>query len=520
MLMVNALAGTGKTSTGLWGLGKRVPKEVTPSDEQKSIIKIMRTYKGTKAACAFNRSIADKLKMDAPIGCECGTSNSFGHRAWFKHLNVSMTKPDGFKSQKLCAELLGKKFEWKEKCRIQAAVARLISLCKGYMFDPNTSERENWIEGDVWTDGLGALKWLGNRFDVETDLAVLDYTCRTFTDSVKPNGFIDYDDQNFLPLYHNVDFTVYDHMLVDEWQDLNRAKQRMAFRMAKEVTGIGDVNQAIYGFSGADSESMNNGWLTMLDIDGSAQKLPLTITRRCPKSVVRLANTIVPELRCPDDAPEGKVSKISESAFHKIAGNEPMMIMCRINAPLTSLAFKLLSQGKRCYIQGRDIGTGLKSEVKKTNENDLTRALVKVHERIDRRKIEVASKTFIDDSQLEALDDKMECLRVLSQDCDNLTDLFGKIDSLFKDSGGPNDTRLSSVHKAKGLEHRKCFIYKSNKLRLRAKQKYQQVQEDNLAYVAYTRSLDELTEVYEERRDSDNEDDFVDDKEIDERDTE
>jgi hypothetical protein len=42
MLMVNALAGCGKTTTGLWGLGDRVKKGVIITQEQKAIVEEMR----------------------------------------------------------------------------------------------------------------------------------------------------------------------------------------------------------------------------------------------------------------------------------------------------------------------------------------------------------------------------------------------------------------------------------------------------------------------------------------------
>jgi len=497
MLMVNALAGTGKTSTGTWGLGQRVPRGLSVSEEQKAIIRIMRGYRGSQAACAFNKSIAMELSDRAPSTCDCATSNAFGHRAWARHLD-SKLNVDGLKNRKLCRELIGQSLPWKERMRVESAVDALVSLCKCYLFDPITSERDNDIGGEC-VDGLAALYWLCDRFDIDRDPCVLDYACRTFTKGVEPNSYIDYDDQNFLPIYHNVQLPKFGHLLVDEVQDLNRAKQEMAFRMGEQITAVGDKHQAIYGFSGADSEAMDRMWARMVEMDGEAKSLPLTITRRCPKSVVRLANTIVPALRAAEDAEEGEVNMMSEEEFHKIVGDVPSMVVCRTNAPITSLAFKLLAQGKRCYIQGRDIGSGIKAEVKRTGENILSAALAKVNDRIDRRKIEISQREFPDDAQIEALDDKLACIRILAGDADTVEEFFAHVDNLFKDYGSKDDTRLSSVHKAKGLEHPIVHIYKANKLQLRTKKAFQNEQERNLAYVAYTRSMHSLTRVYEEK---------------------
>lgn len=498
--MVNALAGTGKTSTGVWGLGARVPKGVKVSEEQKAIIKLMRTYTGSQAAMAFNRSIADKLKEEAPRTCVCNTSNGFGHQAWAKHLDMKLGQPDALKNRKICREILGNTYSWKERSRIETAVDHIVGLCKSYLFDPTTSERKNYIYSDLSVDGYGAMKWLCDRFDIDADPAVFEYAVKTFKKGVEPNAFIDWNDQIFMPIYHDIVLPVYDHVLVDEVQDLNRAKQELAFRMGKQITAVGDNNQAIYGFSGADSESMATMWKRMQDIDAEAVNLPLTITRRNPRKVVELANRIVPALKARPDAPEGIVENMSMDNFHKIVGNVPSMVVCRVNAPLSSLAFKLLAQGKRCYIQGRDIGNGIKSEIKRTGENDLRTALAKVHDRIEKRKIEILTREFPDENQIEALNDKLNCIDILAGDADTIEEFNGIIDRLFKDAGSERDTRLSSVHKAKGLEHPIVHVYMSNKLGRGGKLPSLAQQEKNLEYVAYTRSMSELYLIPEEQK--------------------
>lgn len=494
MLMVNALAGTGKTTTGLWGLGAKVPDGVKVSDEQKLIVETMREYKGTKAACAFNRSIADELKERAPMGITCATTNSFGNTAWLKHLQ-SRAVLDELKNRKLCRELLGTSLPWKERNRIETAVNHLVALCKCYLFDPTTTENSNWLEGKYYTDGVGALRWLVNRFDVDWDAGIADYTQKTFTKGVNTLKLIDWNDQIFMPIYHNVDIPKYGHVLFDEVQDANRAKQEFVFRMAEEISAIGDVNQAIYGFSGADADSMDNMYGRMKD----GTKLPLTITRRNPKAVVRLANTIVPELKAAPGAPEGTVERVGDVDITKLISKEPCMVICRVNAPLTGIAFKLIGQNTRCYIQGRDIGSGIKNEIKKTGEQSLRSAIKVCQESIERRKMDAWNSPYPDENKIEALDDKLNCILVLAGQTDSVDDFYTKVDALFKDSGGKDDIRLSSVHKSKGLEHKRVIVYRNELLGRTSKKAFQTKQEKNLEYVAYTRSMDTLIRVFSER---------------------
>jgi hypothetical protein len=312
-------------------------------------------------------------------------------------------------------------------------------------------------------------------------------------------------------------------ILVHNCQDLNSAKQEFAFRMAgKYLVAIGDPNQAVYGFSGSDSDAMQNMENRMeevgnVDYDigtqlgcGGFTKLPLTITRRNPKSVVREANVYVPELRAAENAEEGIVDRTKESSFidELVKDENGRMILCRVNAPLASLAFRLIARGRRCYIQGKDIGSGIKTSVKGTKEDVLARAVGKAIEKIAKKIDEASKKPFPDESKIESLNDRVFCIKFLSDGCDTIDEFCNKVDGLFKDAGAPGDHQLSSVHKSKGLEKKHVCIYKPSKLPFLPGMRrnkdgsvgYQAQQEKNLAYVAYTRSMHQLTFVDEDKK--------------------
>jgi len=504
MLIVKALAGTGKTTTSMFGLGQKVPATMKMSDEQKAVIKRMRSFKWQScAAMAFNSNIAKELAQRVPSGVVAATANAFGNRAWLAHLNISNLQPNPNKNRVIYRDLAAD-VDRQERYKMEGDVDQLVSLCKSYLLEP---DHENLV-------------FLSDKFDIEFDLEVFEWARKVFFKGVEEKTHIDWNDQIFMPLYHGVKIPQYDHVLVDELQDLPIAKQELVFRMSRlAISGIGDENQAIYGFSGADSEAMvtfGERMKNCLSKDISKnylgcygyEELPLTITRRCPKAVVEYANRYVPTLRAAPNAPEGSVTSEREGEFLESMCKDirGRMVLCRVNAPLTSLAFKMIARGRRCYIQGKDIGTGLKREVQKSDEQDISRAVSKAVARIEKKISELGEKPFVDDSKVSALQDRIMCLNILSQDCSTVSDFVAKVDGLFKESGSPNDVQLSSVHKAKGLEHKHVCIYKPSKLPMifpakkgkKGQTPMQIQQEKNLAYVAYTRSMDKLTIVSEE----------------------
>jgi DNA helicase-2/ATP-dependent DNA helicase PcrA len=63
----------------------------------------------------------------------------------------------------------------------------------------------------------------------------------------------------YLPLLLNLPLSTYDNVLIDEAQDINATRRELAFRSIKaggRIIAVGDPNQAIYGFTGADVASL------------------------------------------------------------------------------------------------------------------------------------------------------------------------------------------------------------------------------------------------------------------------
>ena len=106
----------------------------------------------------------------------------------------------------------------------------------------------------------------------------------------------------------------FDHIIVDEFQDLNRAEQDLIDLLAdvSKVAIVGDEDQSIYSFRHANPEGI---------VEYSVRHIPtydeeLVECRRCPKLVVRMANHLImqnhlnieePKLEPFEDNPEGEV---------------------------------------------------------------------------------------------------------------------------------------------------------------------------------------------------------------------
>lgn len=92
----------------------------------------------------------------------------------------------------------------------------------------------------------------------------------------------------------------YDHIIVDEYQDLNKAEQVVLDKLSErgQLAIVGDPDQSIYGFRYAHPE----GILEFSDTHTTTHDELLNECRRCPRLVVRLADYLI---RHNDDSPTG-----------------------------------------------------------------------------------------------------------------------------------------------------------------------------------------------------------------------
>lgn len=427
--------------------------------------------------CAFNKSIAADFQARAPSHCRASTMHSVGFGAIRAALGEVVV--NNFKSHDLAEKYFPDK--WKDK-ESRYAAAKLVSLCKANLADPEDLEGLADLAGSHGVD-LGA--------DREDILAVV---CELLRESRETTSVIDYDDMIWLPLVLGLALPASDVLFVDEAQDLNPVQQALAFRLCPDgrIVVVGDPRQSIYAFRGADADSIPNMAAKLGATPRGLARLPLTVTWRCPASHVRLANALVPDLEAAPAAAEGDVFSIEEA--DALRGLKPgVMALCRSNAPLVSACYRLLREGTRAVVRGRDVGKGLLTLVAKLRARSVGHLVEKLDDYAVAERAKL-TKLRHPGPALLVLEDKVACLMAMTDGAATVDELKARIETLFSDDDEAHAVVLSSIHKAKGLEREEIVILKPDQLPHKmALTDAERLQEANLAYVAATRSKSVLT---------------------------
>lgn len=480
--VLDAKAGSGKTTTIVQAVG------LIPSDKKTIFL-------------AFNKEIANAIKAKVPGHVESRTLNSLGYLAWIKfvgksvavegnklnNIGRSLKESFGFIDDvaegeaKVYKKALYQTVNLAKKAKVVGLVPSTVRNAKGLV--PDTVE--NWRN-------------LADQFNIEFhDLGVefedvVEVARTLLRRSISQKLVVDYDDQFYMPLVYDMVWPKYDYVLVDEAQDVSDIQRVILAKLLNpdsRFIAVGDPNQSIYGFRGANPNS-----LEMIIEEFAAQILPLSISYRCPKKVVALAKTIVPTIESADSAPEGEVETLKDFTVDTFQPND--MVICRNIAPIIKLAYQLLSQKKLCVVRGRDIGAGLIALIDKLNAKDIPDLLTKL---VEWKKNEVVKALAKDpDADLTNIEDKAESLMVLSEASVNLTITLLKkeLGDLFQ-INEKEDKRdvviLCSIHRAKGLEADRVFILNKELMPSKyAKKPWEKKQESNLEYVAITRAKKSL----------------------------
>ena len=307
-LLIDAKAGSGKTSTLL-----------LIADE-------LLNNRNNCVFLSFNKSIVEELQMKLPeMQNNIKTVHSLGMtfiRSYLykKHNTNYELIVDSGKLRELCKAYYEKYFQ-----------QIITDYCKETMGEEDIKELHRNLITDFVTIcnfvrlygldyyNLKAVDYIMNRFCKSmyeyidtvlsnyTDLvyAVLDKTIDLFENPVetttdgKPIYKIDFVDMIYFPVHFNMQIPYklkdsLDTILVDETQDLSQLQQLFVRKLNtgfNRFIFVGDRNQSIYGFNGADTEAIDR-----IKFNFTPKELPLSICYRCPEKIVRLAQLNVPSI--------------------------------------------------------------------------------------------------------------------------------------------------------------------------------------------------------------------------------
>lgn len=445
------------------GKGHTVIDALAGSSKTTTLIEALK-YVDPKLKClmvAFNKSIADELKLRAPKHIECSTLHSLGFRiirnAWGSNIKVDNDK--AFNIAKSILEKSTKDYE------VYYAVDKTVSLCKA-------SFKDTPDQIDDLMDDFGI-----ETFDYDRDKFIAA-VIETLKQCKLKKNIIDFNDMIWFPLIFNLVKPTYDQIFIDELQDLSYSQTSLAIMACKangRIIGSGDKFQVLYAFAGVDLNGIER-----IKTKLEAIVLPLSISYRCPKNVIKLAQKLVPEIEAAPNAIDGIVKDISDQDMIKMASPGDW-ILSRTNAPLVSYCLNLIKNKKPANIKGRDIGSNLLVLIKRSKKKKLDQFIDWLNNWRN-KEINRLSKKKKDFSEIE---DKYQCLKVLCNSAVDLNDVKTNIEKLFSDMSKDSIITLSSIHRSKGLSIERVFILKNTL-------KFFDQSEKNISYVGYTRSSKEL----------------------------
>lgn len=454
-LMIEALAGAAKTST---------------------LVELAKHLRGNTLSLAFNKKIADEMQKKMPANVQCQTLNSLGHRIWSQALNgkrlmVSSSKLHHLTIEEIEASPANERDHLYENL---GDLGRYIQGSKNHGHVPDSMARQ-------YSSKVTPLMTDQEFFDMlpeEPSPAQWEVMLRVLSRSFElaMSGTIDFADQLLMPTVTRCSFPIFANVLVDEAQDLSELNHVMLSKLTKRrIIAVGDSLQAIYAFRGAHQEGM-----PLLRERFDMRTLHLSTTFRCPSAVCdhvrHHATRIQPWVNNPNNP--GKVSYLKTWAMSDIP--EGSAVLCRNNAPLFRMALRMLKEGRRPNLWGRDVASSLVKIMEGLGAINMQRAdAISALRRYQSEK-EAKMKR---DSAKDALAERVECILVFIENSESLGGAIALAKSVFNSEG---KTDLATGHKAKGAEWENVFILDRDLLSGEG-------QDLNLAYVLATRAKCNLT---------------------------
>lgn len=487
--IIDATAGSGKSTT--------IIKSLSLISPRKKVIFL-----------AFNKKIATEIKERVPSNISVKTLNALGFAGWRRYMNGQNIKLDQYKVRSIIDNL---DIDDQIIKRFKFSVRRLVAVAKNEGIVPEGSPEdctglledtyENWMmlinhydisfKGDDGEEG---------KNPIECKIAI-KMAQATLIENLKDLNVIDFDDQMYMTVVYGANCFRHDVVFVDEAQDVSSIQRVLIknnLRPRGRLIAAGDYFQSIYKFRGADSSSLDK-IAKMFE----CVRLPLSISYRCPKAVIREARKFVNHIEAADNASEGIVKRLG--VYNHTFFKKDDYILCRNTAPLIKLAYNLIINKMNVCVLGRDIGNGLIRRIDSFRTHDIHVLTQKLSIWYKRECAKALAKD--EEADLSHFEDTFEVINMFVDysGAESVDELKLAIEDLFSDHS--SGITLSTIHRSKGLEADRVFILNSYLMPSKyAKTECDIQQENNLHYVAITRAKKELTYIespYEKKEEAD-----------------
>lgn len=300
------------------------------------------------------------------------------------------------------------------------------------------------------------------------------------------------------------------HLFVDEAQDMNEAQYRLLRQLAgddPDVFAVGDPNQSVYGWNGADP-----GLLRRLTEDlGGTRVVRLDLNHRCTPQVVAAAAAVLdldgagrpvstrqdgplPQVAClPTDAAEAAwVARRVWLAHRPGRRWASIAVLARTNAQLRRFAVALEAERVPYRLAGGDLGPA--SDV--ATDDERRRPPAAPGNGADNAIDDAMDDAAIDDTGMD--DAEAPAVRPAVRDPGGASAAWAAGDPSGRDDGDDGDDDgvvLSTFHRAKGLQWPVVFVVglvDGTVPLVTARSRAARAEERRLLYVALTRAEDEL----------------------------
>lgn len=471
-IVISATAGSGKTSLVLQLARKLAERGVNP----RGMLYL-----------AYNRPVVEEVEPRLPPGMACKTAHGLGFAALRARFGELTLDPNKYLA--ILGEVLGEADLpplHGELPGFVAAVRRLLNAVRTQGLLPNSHALGKALEGI-------------EHFRPDGDRIVL-VTARMLhrgEESLK-RGVLDYGDMLYFPwklgLPPAAHFGV---VFVDELQDQSPLQLSLSLKLqgpGGRLISVGDPLQAVNRWAGADPLAVGK-----MRILSQARQFPLSTTWRCPRAHVLLAKVIAGgAIEARKGAPAGRVGTMDTREMLDTLERGDL-VLCRDNAPLVGAALALMGRRKKVCFRGRDLSkelvelaAGVQAELGsldaeavsarlREHRGQLWAAIVAGHLQEDRETL----RTFSEASDLHSA--LVTLLKIRAPG--DLSGVEAAVRDLFSRQDAAGAVVLSSVHRAKGLEAERVFLYEPGRM----PSAYGNAEEERcVLFVALTRSKREL----------------------------